>query len=320
MSDPRNMPGSMENIVGTNYNYIRMCEETNRANTFGDHDQYVLHPKVMAKAGFYELNKRLICFRCSLKIDIGDIGETDDIVEVHQKKSPDCIFARNLPSLPRSRLAVASDLRYEMKRLETFIDWPLGEEIEARDLAAAGFYYSRKKCECICFCCRTRMSFRQGAQYLHCDHHTSMSQYVIEKHLREVDCDFAQGKITGNVPICIDKIMNKIIGYQETNNEKNICDSKEGRICGASGEEPGDLHESGNHGSSRTSAENRLTDMGIERYSGPMHEKYAISKDRKYTYGEWPLRDTSLAKKLIDAGFFYTGRYTYMCLFYRLES
>ncbi|XP_063603119.1 baculoviral IAP repeat-containing protein 3-like [Penaeus indicus] len=183
MSDP----GNMDNATDIDRDLTRMCEETHRANTYRDYDQYVHHPKIMAKAGFYELDKRLICFRCKLNIDISDIGKTDDIVEVHQTKSPSCIFARNLPSLPRSRLVVASDLRYETKRLETFIDWP--------------------------------------------------------------------GKVTGNVPIRINKIISKIIGHQETDNEKNSCDDKEGRSRGSSGEEDGgDSRESENDRSSRTGA------------------------------------------------------------------
>lgn len=305
MSDP----GNMDNATDIDRDLTRMCEETHRANTYGDYEQYVHHPKIMAKAGFYELDKRLICFRCGLNIDIDDIGKTDDIVEVHQTKRPSCVFARNLPSLPRSRLVVASDLRYETKRLETFIDWPLGEVIEARDLAAAGFFYSRRNVECICFCCKVRISFKPCTRHGCCARHASTSQYITEKHLNSAYCDFAMEKVTGNVPIRINKIISKIIGHQETDNEKNSCGNNEGRSRGASGEEDGgDSRESENDSSSRISAGNILSEMGIESYSGPEHENFVTPISRKYTYDDWPLGDIMLPKKLIAAGFFYSGK------------
>ncbi|XP_037774473.1 E3 ubiquitin-protein ligase XIAP-like [Penaeus monodon] len=201
MSDP----GNMDNATDIDRDLTRMCEETHRANTYGDYDQYVHHPKIMAKAGFYELDKRLICFRCGLNIDIDDIGKTDDIVEVHQTKRPSCV--------------------------------------------------------------------------------------------------------TGNVPIRINKIISKIIGHQETDNEKNSCGNNEGRSRGASGEEDGgDSRESENDSSSRISAGNILSEMGIESYSGPEHENFVTPISRKYTYDDWPLGDIMLPKKLIAAGFFYSGK------------
>ncbi|XP_063603318.1 baculoviral IAP repeat-containing protein 2-like [Penaeus indicus] len=213
MSDP----GNIDNATEVDRDLTRMCEETHRTNTYGDCDQYVHHPKIMAKAGFYELDKRLICFRCGLSIDIDDIGKTDDIVEVHQTKSP-------------------------------------------------------------------------------------------KKHLTSAYCDFAMRKVTGNVPIRIDKIIRKIIGHQETDNEKNSCGDNEGRSREASGEEDGgDSRESENDSSSRISVGDMLSEMGIESYSGPEHENLATPRSRKYTYGDWPLGDIMRPKRLIAAGFFYSG-------------
>lgn len=113
-------------------------------NTFENHDQYPYRPKVIAKTGFYRVDNRLICLKCNFKFGASDIETADNIVEIHRKKSPNCVFTQNLPLLPRSRRIIELDdgvFRYEMKRLESFINWPDGV-MQARHLAAPVLSYS----------------------------------------------------------------------------------------------------------------------------------------------------------------------------------
>nr|XP_027235888.1 death-associated inhibitor of apoptosis 2-like [Penaeus vannamei] len=116
-----------------------MNKEIQRLKTFDDdEDKYAYHPKVIAKAGFYKVENEFICFNCNLKLSAKDIDTGKNIVEIHQDRDASCTFAHNLPFLPRSRLYKDGDkeLRYEMKRLETFINWPGdGKIITLRDLA-----------------------------------------------------------------------------------------------------------------------------------------------------------------------------------------
>ncbi|XP_047468419.1 baculoviral IAP repeat-containing protein 3-like [Penaeus chinensis] len=181
-----------------------MEKEQDRHDTFRSIQDIIHathHPRVFARAGFYKYDQSVICFKCNLKIDISEINKVNDIVEYHTTKNPECIFARNLPPLPRSKVIEQfnTDLRYEVKRLETFIDWP-DTLTEPKDLAAAGFFYRRKGNDCICYYCGICVTISPTQQL--------GSQYpIMTMHGQSnPNCKFAQGEAVGNVPISIASI------------------------------------------------------------------------------------------------------------------
>lgn len=289
-----------------------MNKEIQRLKTFDDdEDKYAYHPKVIAKAGFYKVENEFIYFNCNLKLSAKDIETGKNIVEIHQDRDASCTFAHNLPFLPRSRLYKDGDkeLRYEMKRLETFINWPGdGKIITLRDLANAGFYYSRNAYICICFYCNMFISFHpeEDTGILRYNNniiyiHMGIYKYFQRKNKEYChNCDWVQGKPVGNVPIVEDKILKKILG-------RYSIYPLDGSLL---------RYISGNSNNLRshdntTKNDKKLSNMNIQPYHRPIHKKYATEESRRSTYYDkdnWPLKDQSFVEKLVEAGFYYTGK------------
>nr|BDT61657.1 MAG: baculoviral IAP repeat-containing protein [Marsupenaeus japonicus endogenous nimavirus] len=184
--------------------------EQNRVNTFRrftltDYDIYKLpiHHVLLAKAGFFYINNHIKCFTCDLTIDLKTIRTSDDIIQIHKERSPECLFAQSLYSFeniekyckPRIHKAFTKGtngahyrLYWEKFRLETFTNWPI-DWISPIDLAADGFFYLKVKdyVKCI-FCDIILIMFEKG-------------DIVRNEHKRlSPRCSFILGEFTLNVP------------------------------------------------------------------------------------------------------------------------
>nr|BDT61650.1 MAG: baculoviral IAP repeat-containing protein [Marsupenaeus japonicus endogenous nimavirus] len=267
-----------------------MKMKVNRINTFGEHHQYAHHPIVIAEAGFYKVNQSVFCFKCGLNIDIDEINNTDDIVELHTTKNPSCIFARNLPPLPRSRLfdQYDDDLRYEVNRLGTFIDWPC-VPMEPMELSKAGFFYSRIENKCICYKCGLRVNILTDKRYE--SHHSMLFAHAKERP----DCAFALNLNEGNVPIHMSKIIKKITSKYRNSHDKDASKTTEKEI---------------NISTTLDKHNWNVTNVNhiLRPYTPPKHKNYTLPESRKKTFNTWPLEDKDLKERLIEAGFFYTGK------------
>jgi len=89
-------------------------------------------------------------------------------------------------------------LRYEEKRLGTFIDWP-HEWLKPSELAADGFYYLRKDDHCACIFCRGIVGAWEKTDTPRGEH---------ERHFPH--CPFIRGQPTGNVPIVQGNILARL--------------------------------------------------------------------------------------------------------------
>ncbi|XP_037773279.1 baculoviral IAP repeat-containing protein 7-A-like [Penaeus monodon] len=264
-----------------------MTSEYNRRMTFGhESSSYVINPKILAKAGFMRCGlsskQYIVCVNCHLYIDIDTIMPWDDIVKIHKDKNPLCLLARNLPPLPRSKIfenrfdpatGLPADLRYEIKRLETFIDWP-NKVVQAKDLAAAGFFYTRDTTCCICFSCHKYMNFSYDKPIVIRDMHLKKSP----------NCKFAQGKSVGNIPIRMSNILNSIV------NQKRVAVTSATATATATA----------------TVDQEDLIKTRYE-YAGPLHDYYKTTQSRLESFLNWPHRHRQKIEALVEAGFYYLG-------------
>ena len=81
-------------------------------------------------------------------------------------------------------------MNFEQSRLRTFSNWPVNAAVNAKRIAAAGFYYMGQGLEVQCFCCGGRIS------------EWNFGDCVMSKH-RALDpcCPFVLNPIlSGNIP------------------------------------------------------------------------------------------------------------------------
>ncbi|XP_047468549.1 putative inhibitor of apoptosis [Penaeus chinensis] len=138
-----------------------MEKEQDRHDTFRSIQDIIHathHPRVFARAGFYKYDQSVICFKCNLKIDISEINKVNDIVEYHTTKNPECIFARNLPPLPRSKLGSQYPIMTMHGQSNPNCKFAQGEAvgnvpISIASIAEAGFFYKGYRDHVYCFHC-----------------------------------------------------------------------------------------------------------------------------------------------------------------------
>ncbi|XP_047468552.1 baculoviral IAP repeat-containing protein 3-like [Penaeus chinensis] len=138
-----------------------MEKEQDRHDTFRSIQDIIHathHPRVFARAGFYKNDQSVICFKCNLKIDISEINKVNDIVEYHTTKNPECIFARNLPPLPRSKLGSQYPIMTMHGQSNPNCKFAQGEAvgnvpISIASIAEAGFFYKGYRDHVYCFHC-----------------------------------------------------------------------------------------------------------------------------------------------------------------------
>ena len=111
-----------------------------------------------------------------------------------------------------------NSLKFENKRLETFIDWPVSW-LKPNDLARDGFIYLRTLDHCACVFCRGKIgSWEEGD--------TPPGEH--KKHFPH--CPFVKGESVGNVPLSIENALLKQ-PKPESTTQGDICGT--GRdVCG----------------------------------------------------------------------------------------
>nr|BDT61655.1 MAG: baculoviral IAP repeat-containing protein [Marsupenaeus japonicus endogenous nimavirus] len=171
-----------------------------------------IHYRLLAKAGFFYMKEDVIaCFCCKLQIDVKTLRTSDDIIMIHKKSSPGCMFAQNLysledlnkyckpPQIHKTFFKYARNtLIYEQHRLETFADWP-HDFVSPIELAADGFYFLKKQDHVMCvFCVGILGLFEMG-------------DIVREKHKHAFPgCAFVRGDKTCNIPAVKKNIFEKL--------------------------------------------------------------------------------------------------------------
>uniref|UniRef100_UPI00358E6D97 baculoviral IAP repeat-containing protein 7-A-like isoform X3 n=1 Tax=Myxine glutinosa TaxID=7769 RepID=UPI00358E6D97 len=116
----------------------------------------------LARAGFYPTGVRdtVKCFSCGC--EIGNLKDTDEILERHKQASPRCSYVSGGAGRVQSG---ADDLHLGIHqphspdkqqfdvRFSTFVSWPNKANISASCLASAGFYYTGIADNVKCFFC-----------------------------------------------------------------------------------------------------------------------------------------------------------------------
>lgn len=154
--------------------------ESERLNTYEGWPSPFINPVDLAKAGFFYTKKEDIvrCAYCS--VEIGKWEPGDDVVSDHRRWSPNCIFLRSIMpgedvcgkyeikpfSLPEGtvlmglqKLAVPSrkptfpDYATYEARLKSYKDWPKAMKQKPAVMADAGFFYTGRGDQTLCFHC-----------------------------------------------------------------------------------------------------------------------------------------------------------------------
>lgn len=161
--------------------------ESERLNSFRDWPCGFISPMALAKAGFYytHIEDVVRCAYCSIEISKWEPG--DNVVNDHRRWSPNCIFLQDLTPggggvdvcgpyeiKPNSlaeggsddavlnglkKLAILTQLPAfpEMAivdaRLKTFKDWPKAMKQKPEEMADAGFFYTGRGDQTMCFQC-----------------------------------------------------------------------------------------------------------------------------------------------------------------------
>ncbi|XP_037795023.1 baculoviral IAP repeat-containing protein 3-like [Penaeus monodon] len=176
-------------------------------------------------------------------------------------------------------------LRYEEKRLGTFIDWP-HEWLKPSELAADGFYYLRKDDHCACIFCRGIVGAWEKTDTPRGEH---------ERHFPH--CPFIRGQPTGNVPIVQGNILARLPVLHASLDD---CGSRrvEADACRFSSR-----HMAGSYPECRGSPD----ETGLYQHSGPKRSDFTTLDSRLKSYVEgWPILGLH-ARDLAEAGFFYCG-------------
>nr|BDT62305.1 MAG: baculoviral IAP repeat-containing protein [Penaeus semisulcatus majanivirus] len=174
-------------------------------------------------------------------------------------------------------------LRYEEKRLGTFIDWP-HEWLKPSELAADGFYYLRKDDHCACIFCRGIVGAWEKTDTPRGEH---------QRHFPH--CPFIRGKPTGNVPIVQGNILARLPVIHASLDD-----------CGSRRVEADDCRFSSRHmAGSYPECRGSPDETGLYQHSGPKRSDFATLDSRLKSYVEgWPILGLH-AQDLAEAGFFY---------------
>lgn len=161
---------------------IKYRFESERLKTFMNWPCLFVKPEELAKNGFYYTQKwdKVKCFECN--VEIFQWAENDIPEEEHRKWANDCNFVQNLPCgnvpigvdpstipipvrsndvcgcyMPKNtKQAEYPAYDTYIKRLETFKNFPVN--ITKETFALAGFYYTGKKDQTLCYHCGVGLS------------------------------------------------------------------------------------------------------------------------------------------------------------------
>uniref|UniRef100_UPI00358F3FDC baculoviral IAP repeat-containing protein 7-B-like isoform X2 n=1 Tax=Myxine glutinosa TaxID=7769 RepID=UPI00358F3FDC len=231
----------------------------------------------LARAGFYPTGVRdtVKCFSCGC--EIGNLKDTDEILERHKQASPRCSYVSSvhctshepkaLAEPPIERVLRQTSLKRvfepvsgiptentgmcrEEARLKTFVSWPGQDKPTIEELATAGLYYVGTDDRTQCFVCRGILRSWDP------------SDCPLDEHRRCFpNCRFVRGLDVGNIP---------------------LVSGGAGRV--QSGAD--DLH------------------LGIHQPHSPDKQQFDV---RFSTFVSWPNKANISASCLASAGFYYTG-------------
>uniref|UniRef100_UPI00358F0481 E3 ubiquitin-protein ligase XIAP-like n=1 Tax=Myxine glutinosa TaxID=7769 RepID=UPI00358F0481 len=171
----------------------------------------------LARAGFYPtgVNDTMKCFSCGC--EIGNLKDTDEILERHKQASPRCSYVSSvhctshepkvLAEPPKEKVLLQTSQKQvfgavsgiptenagmcsEEARLKTFVSWPRQGKPTIEELAAAGLYYVGTNDRTQCFVCR---GILRSWDPLDC---------ALNEHRRWFpSCRFVCGLDVGNIPL-----------------------------------------------------------------------------------------------------------------------
>ncbi|XP_026285713.1 death-associated inhibitor of apoptosis 1 isoform X1 [Frankliniella occidentalis] len=176
---------------------------------------------------------------------------------------------------PTSLLSTRShDYRSEKERLESFAGFPT-ESMDVRQLAAAGFWYTKSDDIVRCAFCNVEVGrWEEGDD-------------PIEEHKKwSKNCSFLNHMETGNIPV-------------DPSNPPPLPPV-----------ERGDYDECGIYNikkSDNCPVIPSLEKLGIQKRYNPAHPAYVTSDARIESYESWPIGLKLRPQELAEAGFFYTG-------------
>ena len=185
---------------------FQVSRESFRRETFGT-SLPIDVVKSLSKAGFFRssLDGEKItvkCFACALEMDY-DQFEISHVNKLHQDQQPEChhYLLQQFCSIGRSKRFVehVEDLKFEIYRIHSFIDWPISW-LSPLKLAADGFYYLRKDDHCACIFCRGIVGGWEEGDDPRTEHSRHFSH-----------CRFIQGFAVGNVPLNHSAILDKLL-------------------------------------------------------------------------------------------------------------
>lgn len=154
--------------------------ESDRLNSFEGWPCPFLNPSTLAKAGFFYTKKEDIVACAYCKVEIGKWEPGDDVIVDHRRWSPNCVFLKSIMpgedvcgkyeikpnSFPEGeiqnglqKLAIPSrkptypDYIVYESRLKSFSDWPKAMKQKPAELADAGFFYTGRGDQTLCFHC-----------------------------------------------------------------------------------------------------------------------------------------------------------------------
>lgn len=170
----------------------------------------------------------------------------------------------------------------EKERLESFAGFPSGT-VDVRQLAAAGFFYT--KCDDICRCAFCNVEVGRWEE----------GDNPMEEHKKwSKNCCFLNHMDVGNIPVDpsnpppLPPVEN--IGYDEC----GIYNIKKTDNC--------PIIPS-------------LEKLGIHKRYSPAHPAYSTLEARLESFNSWPIGLKLRPQELAEAGFFYTGWFLFICFF-----
>ncbi|XP_014784970.1 E3 ubiquitin-protein ligase XIAP isoform X1 [Octopus bimaculoides] len=171
---------STEKVINSNKN--EMLDMQKRLDSFENWDKSMpVTPTDFAKNGFYYLGygDAVKCAYCS--VQLRNWKENDDVHKEHTRFSPKC---------PNLESFIKMDLKYELNRIKSFVQWTTSYPLKAKDLAANGFYH-KGPADNVCYIfCKCEIKNWKANDNIR-GKHRSVSP----------NCPFLCGKLVGNVPI-----------------------------------------------------------------------------------------------------------------------
>lgn len=162
-------------------------------------------------------------------------------------------------------------MHIEADRLKTFNDWPC-TFLKPKNLAKAGFYYTKKEDLVKCAYCGVEIGKWQRGDDIVTDHKRWSP-----------NCTFLNN--------------NTMPSNEQFNDGEDTCGKYGIEI------KPNSFPE----GETRTTRTN-LNGLLIQQSKGPTYPNYAIFDNRLLSFTEWPRSMKQKPAELADAGFFYTGK------------